>query len=154
MRPAFVLLGFVGCALLGSVLLVPNFESVKAASPASACLSNVKLASLGLILYAADHDDRDPSRDAWMDASLPYVKTEANWHCPSVPKAAFGYAFNGALSFAKPPVSVGTTPLIYDSANPIRNASDLFTSLPRPGRHRGKNSVAYSDGHAKAVPAP
>ena len=89
-----------------------------------------------------------------MDASLPYVKAETNWHCPSVPKGMYGVAFNAALSRAKPPKDPAKTPLVYDSVNPIRNASDQVTSLPSPGRHGGKNTIAYADGGAKRVASP
>ena len=121
---------------------------------ATICRSNVKQSALGLLMYSYDADDRFPPRDLWMDASLPYVKSETNWHCPSVPKGAYGYAFNGALSLAKPPKDPAKTPLVYDSVNPIRNASDRVTSLPLPGRHGGGNSIAYADGHARRVASP
>ena len=140
----------VGVILVVGAILFPvpsGYPTVKAA----VCLSNVKQSALGLLQYTADADDRFPPRDHWMDATLPYVKSEDVWHCPSVPKGAYGYAFNAALSRAKPPKDPAKTPLVYDSVSPIRNASDLVTSLPKPGRHGGKNSVAHADGHAKRV---
>ena len=128
---------------------------------ATICLSNVKQSSTGMLIYVGDENDRLPPRDVWMDATFPYVKTETLWHCPSVPKGAYGYAFNGALSTMKAakPHDPAATPLLYDSVDPIRNASDLCASLPLPGRHGrpegegpGRNTVGYVDGHAKAVP--
>lgn len=41
--------------------------------------------------------------------------------------------------------------MIYDSINYGRNASDPKTSLPKPGRHKGVNVIAFADGHARAV---
>lgn len=126
------------------------------------CLSNVKQSSLGLIMYADDENDRFPLRDLWMDATLPYVKREEIWHCPSVPKGVYGYAFNGALTRIKVTKldEPGAIPMIYDSVNPLRNASDLCASLPLPGRHgkndggeAGRNMVGFADGHAKAIAA-
>ena len=67
-----------------------------------------------------------------------------------------GYAFNAALGH-KDPEKLGapaTTVLLYDSINPNKGASDFVTSLPQPGRHEGKNNVAYADGHVKVVESP
>ncbi len=152
----------VVCVVLvvGAILFPVNTSDHPA--PATTCLSNVKQISTALIIYASDVNDRFPPRDTWMDASYPYTKTETIWHCPSVPKNVYGYAFNGALSRASQVklLDPAGTPLVYDSVNPIRNASDLCASLPLPGRHRarndrgpGRNNVAYADGHAKGVPA-
>ena len=44
-----------------------------------------------------------------------------------------------------------TAPMIYDSINYARNASDPLLSLPNPGRHEGYNVIGYADGHAKHV---
>ena len=144
--------------LLLGVVLFPVFEEVKVPRQPVACLSNLRQSSVAILIYQSDENERFPPRDAWMDATYPYTKTETIWHCPSVPKGVYGYAFNGALSGAKAPKDAASVPLIYDSVNPIRNASDLRTSLPLPGRHGrkeegGGNNVGYADGHAKAVPA-
>ena len=136
--------------IFAMVVFFPSYAGGPALK-ATICLSNVKQSALGLLQYTADADDRFPPRDLWMDATLPYVKSEANWHCPSVPKGAYGYAFNAALSRAKPPKDPAKTPLVYDSVSPIRNASDPVTSLPLPGRHGGKNTIAYADGAAKRI---
>ena len=148
----------VGILALLSTFLFPVYTSCGVQSPATRCLLRVKEQSLGLILYAGDADDRLPLRDMWMDATVPYVKNRDVLHCPSVPKGVYGYAFNGALSGAKTPAKPDEVPMMYDSANPIRNASDLVTSLPSPGRHgteeRHGNTVGYADGHAKRVIAP
>lgn len=124
-------------------------------SSSTFCLSNLKQQALGNIMYAADFDDRFPNRDYWMDALGPYTKNPQLFHDPEVPKGVYGYAFNAALDHAKSPKQPETVPLVYDSVNPIRNASDLFTSLPAGGRHPkenpSRNNVAYADGHAKAL---
>lgn len=151
-RPLVLVLIVFGL-LIGWAIVAPILQAARPISPATACLSNLKQSSLALILYAGDENDRFAPRDHWMDASYPYTKTEAIWHCPTVPKGAYGYAFNGALSGAKAPKDAASTPLVYDSVNPIRNASDLVASLPLPGRHKGKNNVGYADGHARTVPA-
>ena len=149
------LLGVVGAAVFW-----PVFTDGRPIPHATTCFSNVKQSSLALMIYASDENDRFPPRDAWMDASYPYMKTETHWHCPSLPKGVYGYAFSGALSCAsqvKLPNPAGT-PLLYDSVNPIRNASDRCASLPLPGRHGrkedgGRNTAGYADGHAKGIAA-
>ena len=154
MRTFLLAFGVTSAVIFVLIVFFPVFEGVRLPLKPAQCLSNVKHTALGLIQYSADADDRLPLRDLWMDATLPYMKSETQWHCPSVPKGAYGYAFNAALSLAKPPKDPMSTPMVYDSLNPIRNASDLVTSLPKPGRHGGKNSVAYADGHAKRVESP
>lgn len=108
-------------------------------------------------MYMGDHDERFPARDYWMDAIAPYVKNKGTFHDPEVPKEAYGYAFNAALNREKAPLDAEKVPLVYDSINPIRNASDPFTSMPAGGRHpKGKpnrNNVAYADGHVKRIDA-
>ena len=153
MRLVPLLVGLLACGLVATVMF-PVFEEVKMAAPPTHCLSNLKQSSLGLILYAGDENDRFALRDGWMNGIKPYTKDEGILRCPSVPKSVYGYAFNGALSAAKIPKEPVGVALVYESVNPIRNASDLVTSLPSPGRHHGTNHVAYADGHAKAVAGP
>jgi prepilin-type processing-associated H-X9-DG protein len=117
----------------------------------SRCLSNVKQQAVGILIYEGDFDDRYPRGDRWMDATKEYLKAEDARHCPLVPKGSYGYAFNSSLSLAKTPKDPEKVAIVYDSSNPIRNASDPVTSLPNPGRHDGKDHIAYADGHAKAV---
>ncbi len=119
------------------------------------CLSNVKQLAIGLVMYESD-EDRLPFRDGWMDGIVPYEKMEGLFHCPDVAKGFYGYSFNGKLDrmpLAKFP-SPETMPMVYDSVNLARNASDLYTSLPPLGRHTSTNSVGFGDGHAKALRTP
>lgn len=137
------------------IVLAPIFLPSKACGCSKifggGCLSNVKQQAMGLIQYGSDYDYRLPQRDRWMDAIVPYVKERRLFHDPEGPKGAYGYAFNGAFSRAKLPEDLTNVPMVYDSLNPIRNASDLVASLPSPGRHHGSNVIAYADGRAKVV---
>jgi len=150
-------LGIIGClSVIAITLLMPVFAcGCKSASPAIGCMSNVKRQGTALLMYLEDTGDRYPNRDYWMDALRPYVKDEHVFHArtgePEIEKHRYGYAFNGALSLGKPPAHPEKMVVIYDSLNPARNASDLVTSLPNPGRHKGKNHISYADGHVKAV---
>lgn len=109
-------------------------------------------------MYAEDADGRFPLGSRWMDATASYLKAaygdENSLRCPAVFRAGFGYAFNAARSRAAIPPRPELAPLIYDSTNLARNASDRVTSLPRLGRHEGKDNVAHADGHAKSVTVP
>lgn len=152
-------LAAIGVVVIALALVVRPFlrDSRPVPYHPFSCLSNLKQSSLALLMYASDENDRFPPRDHWMDASYPYTKSELVWHCPVLPKGVYGYAFNAALDRAKIPKVPEGTPLLYDSVDPVRNASDLCASLPLPGRHGnpkegGANNVAYADGHAKSVP--
>jgi prepilin-type processing-associated H-X9-DG protein len=150
----------VAGALIAAILLYPLYVSAPR-DPGRPCLSAVRQLALASLMYTADHDDRFMDRDQWMDAIEPYHKTPDLARCPEVPLPhsdarphVYGYAFNSRLSSAPPPPeeSLATTPLVYDSNNLSRNASDPFTSLPIPNRHRRGNNVGYTDGHAASVP--
>lgn len=105
-----------------------------------------------MMIYCGDYDDRFPRRDEWTDVLYPYSKRWEVFHCPKATKGTWGYAFNGALDRIKQRKlnDPGMVPMLYDSVNPIKNASDLVTSLPAVPRH-GTNCMAYTDGHARAL---
>ena len=154
--------GLVGCGslflcipILGAILF-PVFAQARSSARRAACMSNEKRQALGMLMYAQDYDGLLPRTNEWMDATFPYVKDEAVLHCPEVSHAAtglFGYAYNSKLRGVNlnKTKNANQLPMIYDSTNLSRNASDPESSLPEPGRHRGRNNVAFADGHAKAV---
>jgi len=131
------------------------YGNPKEAARKTACLSNVKQQAIAFLIYAEDGDGRFPARDLWMDKIEPIVRSKYAFHVPQRHDEnepwPYGYAFNAALSQAKAPPHPETTVLTYDSVNLGRNASDLVTSLPTPGRHDGKNHLSYADGHARAI---
>jgi len=128
-------------------------NSGMASQASQQCLTNVKQDGLGLLMYSQDYDERFPPATAgWMDATVPYLKNNEDYQCPTVVATnpnGYGYAFNSAV--AGSPLSSITAPattlMIYDSSNLARNAVDALTSLPNPGRHSGLNNVCYADGH-------
>ena len=149
-----------GCLLVAVPLLIfaivwPVFQSAGPISRRSPCINNLKQLGLGLLMYSNDENDRFPPRDLWADAIVPYTKNPDLFYDPALrkeeEKGPYAYAFNGALSLAKTPPKPETVPMVYDSVVPLRNASDLFKSLPYPGRHKGRDNVAYADGHAKSI---
>lgn len=120
------------------------------AAKGSECFAAVKRLSGASLLYAADFDARLPLRDAWQDAVAKHDDLPHDLACP-LTRPGIGLAFNAKLSGAVVPADGATIPLVYDSVIPVRNASDLFTSLPTPGRHLGKDNVGYVDGHVSQV---
>lgn len=145
----------IGVVVVLAAVLFPVFAKAKEGGK-QPCLGNIKRSAAGLIVYSADYDDRLPSRDRWMDGAFLYEGKEELLHCPTVAKqnpAQYGYAFNSRLSFQKIPKDANAVPMIYDSINLARNASDPVTSLPVPGRHNWDtaNYMAYADGHAQIL---
>jgi len=136
-----------------TAIFFPYFAQSKKSGPIS-CLSNLKQLGLALMEYGDDHDGKPPPRDFWMDAIWDYTKNEKILHCDKVQGAGlYGYALNaGVKSFGVP--SADKTPLVYDSVNLARNASDLVASLPDPGRHNGCDYACYLDGHAHWIRRP
>jgi hypothetical protein len=134
------------------LVLWPVFAQEKG-SRHDRCLSNLKGLGIALIIYATDFDDRPPPRDVWLDAIYPYTKNHTIEHCDLVTgEGLSGYALNAGVTDLSDKVkNAATEPLVYDSVNLARNASDLFTSLPKPGRHRGGNFVVFADDHAKFI---
>jgi type II secretory pathway pseudopilin PulG len=149
----FILL-LAGIAIMGAILF-PVFAQARERARQASCMSNIRQLSLAMQMYAQDYDDRLPLRARWMDSLLPYTKNEALLHCPSVRpggQTSYGYAFNSPLAGKKRSKlpSPATTPVLYDSRNLARNASDPMTSLPNPPRHLG-NVIGYADGHVRAA---
>ncbi len=148
-----VCIGIVG--LFGAVFFPVVACACSKASAGRGCLSQVKQIGMAHLMYAADHNDRLPHRDLWMDAVAPYVKNKETLLVDPEVKGhgQHGDAFDSRLSErvieeVKDPEH---QPLVFDSINLGKNASDPSTSLPNPGRHEGKNSIVYLDGHAKRI---
>ncbi|MCW3095528.1 MAG: hypothetical protein JWL77_1146 [Chthonomonadaceae bacterium] len=161
----WVLVGCLGGGFLiiivFAAMLVPVFSQARARARAVSCLSNVKQIGLGTMMYAEDYDQRLPIAATWQTGIDPYIKNRQVFHCPAAlgapyPSASPGtnYAYNSALDMMKvkrianPAMTVST----YDSTSVEENAHDALTSLPSPGRHTGRNSVGFADGHAQFWP--
>lgn len=144
------ILVFAIAAFLAAVLW-PVFPE-RPASKGVICLSNIKRIALGGIMYESDYDDVLPRR-AWMDALWPYLKNERLFHDPEFPTGRFGYVMNFALQGTNMSKrkDESTTPMVFDSTIDAPNAWASVSTLPVPGRHNGKNNIAYADGHARAV---
>jgi prepilin-type processing-associated H-X9-DG protein len=154
-------------AVLVALVFYPLVAKAPTTFHRSNCLSQVKQLCLATEMYLADYGERFPHRDSWMDLLLPYHRNAGLEHCPTVleqsggDKNLYGYAWHSRLSEESREVLAEPAkhPMIYDSVNLGRNASDPFASLPNPPRsHRSggprSNNVGYADGHAKALTGP
>lgn len=148
--------GFI-LMVLGAILFPVYACACTKTSPGITCQSQIKKLAMGVIMYTSDYDDRLPNRDSWMNAIHDYTKDAHLYTDPDIKaKGQHGYAFDSRLSNKNQTLvrHPDQHPLVYDSINLARNASDPFNSLPNPGRHEGRNSIGYLDGHAKRIALP
>jgi prepilin-type processing-associated H-X9-DG protein len=111
-----------------------------------------------------EYNDSLPPAENWQDQDdfKAAIQKDEWLHCPAVSNRhdnKFGYAYNAALSkrklngkTLKDMPDAAKTPLLYDSTDLAKNAHDSLTSLPKPGRHGGKNNILFCDGHIESVP--
>ena len=116
----------------------------------SHCQTNMKQISLGILQYIQDYDEKFPLAKPWIDAIMPYVKSEQIFKCPSVTDAkGYGYAYNSKLSNKYEgliPNSAETVSL-YETGVLKRNAYGIGEN--RAFRHEGGANYAFADGHIK-----
>ncbi len=122
------------------------------------CLSNLKQLGLALMMYTTDYDGRMPPADKWCDLTMPYVKNEEVYKCPSA-EGPWSYAMNYKLSrlneasIASPAETISlfeTMPCRKNAWDDARGALPGAT-LANPPRHNGWNNYAFVDGHAKSL---
>jgi prepilin-type processing-associated H-X9-DG protein len=127
------------------------------------CPENLKSLYIAFQQYAQDWDALPPAAN-WLDNDELVSKVSRNeWlHCPAVSNRhdnRYGYAYNTAVAGRKMGgkhaladlPDAAHTPLLYDSTDLGKNAHDALQSLPKPGRHGGRNNILYLDGHVQAV---
>ncbi|MEX2242241.1 MAG: hypothetical protein WD716_00180 [Fimbriimonadaceae bacterium] len=142
--------------LFGAVLFIPILGHLGAPNYKSS-LSNVKQQALGLLMYASDYDGRLPRADRWMDASAPYIRSDAIFIDPTLldPEAGeYGFAFFRPLSgVANEKVEQPeATPLTFQSSDLSRNANGLLDLLPYRIKTKRGNVVSFADSHAAFMP--
>jgi prepilin-type processing-associated H-X9-DG protein len=118
------------------------------------CPDNLKQLYTALQFYADSWEDRFPPADNWMTAIKDNVPKDEWLHCPEVSKGAgpkYGYSMSPSIGSKKRAEikDKAATPMIYDSADLSVNAHAGPDSVPKPGRHTGKNNVLYADGTVK-----
>jgi prepilin-type N-terminal cleavage/methylation domain-containing protein len=107
-------------AILAAILF-PVFARARESARRTACLSNMKQVTTGILMYTQDYDEVLPFQQdgdvadyansrhtVWINATMPYVKNKQVWWCPSadvnrlygLPTAASDstYYYNGHAS--------------------------------------------------------
>jgi len=142
-----------GLVLLIFIAAFPALFQFKGSRKAP-CLSNVKQQVLGMAMYADDNDHVLPAIDLWMDKIHRYTKSDEPFHdFDGVGPGEYGYAFRdsaGGLKVSNQP-QPATFAIIFDSTLLTRNAHGETSTMPRPGRHSGLDTVGFLEGHAKAI---
>ena len=158
---AWIATGLAVASIVGRVqeirpylaVLIPASERYDAGKNRT-CPENLKQLYLAVQTYAESWDGVLPPASDWLTAIRPNVPQDAWLRCPDAKGAAgetYGYAMNAALG-GKRLLDVpdrAHTPLFYDSRDLPPDAHDAVTSLPRPGRHTGRNNVLYADGEVR-----
>jgi prepilin-type processing-associated H-X9-DG protein len=127
------------------------------------CPENLKSLYLAFQQYAQDWDALPPAAN-WMNNDDLVSKVRQNeWlHCPAVSNRHdehYGYSYNDLVagrklngkSRLKEMPDAAKTVLLFDSTNLAKSAHDAVTSLPRPGRHGGRNNLLFLDGHVETI---
>jgi prepilin-type processing-associated H-X9-DG protein len=151
----FVGIVFGLCCIASFVaVLIPVLQAAPQHALAAGCISSLKQTTMGQLMYAADHDDRLPDAERWMDQTTPYVKIAECFRCPKVAGQnpdEYGYAMDIRMS-GKHIANVevpGTQPLLFESVLTGRNAHSRLTGFPNPPRHEDRNTFSFVDGHVR-----
>ena len=134
---------------LGGLFLIPILRPVFARARLAArentgCISNLRQIGSAIALYQTDYDGHFPDSKKWMDELNVRGVPETAFHCPTVRAtnpSDYGYEFNGALAGAKLNTEMLATPMVIDSTDLVRNASDGM-HFPPTGRHIGRGGRA------------
>ena len=109
-------------AILAAILF-PVFAQAKEAAKKTACLSNMKQISIGLMMYETDADDMNPPSQVGLGAQIvswptliqPYIKSDQVFSCPSAtsagiaadPTRVFGGTARNYCGLTKTAISFG-----------------------------------------------
>jgi prepilin-type processing-associated H-X9-DG protein len=117
------------------------------------CVANLKSQGQAMLIYSTDFNDELPRAHEWMDFLLPYTRSESIFHCPSVPRKGYGYAYNSALTGRKASKiqNPAYIPLVFDSVEKQRSAVTTTRTLPHAPRHEGRNNLAFADGSVRQL---
>lgn len=153
---ALLVLVIVG---LGAAILFPIFVQPREGDGhRTNVLSNCKQISLAIMMYASDYDEHLPPSDKWIDSTYDYVKNDSVYRDPTVKDRKddeYGFAFYEPVSLADLDAITndGEVPMVFQSVLMGKNAHSDLSSLPFNPRGRGRNYVAFCDGHTMGLPA-
>lgn len=149
--------GCLGCAALAVVsaaCLILALPGKHQPTRMGTCRSNLRQLSMGLMMYAQDHDDRLPPAAGWETLTYPYYKNSGIRICPSQPRLANGYGFNLLLDGKRlngiPSPEKAT--MLFESRSGAVDATDALLSWTTP--HLGEGNAAFADGHVRARANP
>lgn len=144
----WVLLGLLATTLLiaGGALIARARARTPERRMSQACLSNVRILSSALRMYAADNGGRFPYWPAWGAAALRHTNTVRAFQCPAALDQP-GYAYNAALGgIAADAVSKPQDCAMLWDAGALGPSTGLPTGYSPP-RHYGGDNYAFVDGH-------
>lgn len=145
-------IGLAGIAIFAAIMF-PVFANAREAARKASCMSNAKIMSTALLMYAQDYDFRLPPARSWQTELAPYNAEGANT-CPSRAGVSPAYAFNREMS-GKPLAMLKTpydAPVIFESGLGTNNASDQLLSFVTP--HRQTGIIGFADGSVRALKTP
>jgi len=118
------------------------------------CMSNLKMLTTSIKLYAEDYDGQLPAGNRWSDAIKPRAHNDNQWFiCLEARSLSCGYSFFNKLdmvhitSIAKPAVM----PLLFDSTGGWNSARSIEQA---DARHNGGYNCSFVDGHVKWFAPP
>lgn len=170
-------------AILAAILF-PVFSRAREKARQTTCTSNLKQLGMGIMMYAQDYDDTLPPaqfgdwwQQCWKYITLPYVKNEDIYSCPSAPAnlnrpngtSPYGInAYIGEVYFSLPLAQISQpaeTLLLGENRDGdwvVEPNPDYCSTIPLPGpwpdpgwvrpAHFEGSNLAYCDGHAKWLP--
>ncbi len=153
-RSAFTLIELLVVIAIIAILaaiLFPVFAQAKAAAKKTTCLAHLKQLNLGLIMYAADHDDFYMKRINgtntagvlhWWDFVRPYTKNDQMQKCPDYTPAVnrpvelhgYGYGLNTHIVTSVGQPAFSTTQYVDSARTALIADSNLGDFYARPGR--------------------
>ena len=144
-----------GAALTGGIAAWGAIQDSPHLAQRTACQSNLKQLSVGLVMYTMDYDEIYPPAGKWATVARPYYKDTQILDCPA-DTGRPSYAMNrnlsgGATLDVKDPASVV---MLFETDLHRLSASGTVEALARPPRHMGGNNYGLADGHVKWFPKP
>jgi hypothetical protein len=132
-------------------LTLPAFARAKGKAQTINCISNLKMMSLGMRIYASDHNDTLPAAANWCDAIQASMAAPKAFVCPSDhshPRCS--YTFNRRLSGLKVDQVNPQTVMVFEGRggwNVSGGRGDMVT------HHQGIYTVGFADGSVQQVTA-
>jgi len=145
-----------GLALYTAILkpiIQQQREQARRQTLSDECGSQLEALAGAMESYLADHDNRYPSADRWVQELRPYVEDAELFKCPEdTSEASSSYAMNSALSgkSADDVQDPEATVLFYETSHPGPNPSGGSDDIADPARHVDGNNFAFVEGSVSA----